>query len=201
TVFNTSLKESVKVSSHQISLKAFPSYSVRIPTIIYVCTEYLRAHGTESKGVFRVSGSLKRMQNLQLLFEDTPKYGSNLDLKALGFTPFDVANTLTRYLTSLVEPVIPNELFHSFRSVLEQESVDTYKVEEYKKLLQSLEPDNLNLLLYLLDFFMEFNQYADATLMPYSNLASIFQPSILCLPEHVHLPEEYKKSQKVVEFL
>jgi hypothetical protein len=83
---------------------------------------HLKETATEVRGTFRVSGSSKRMKELQTIFETPPKvsretgiespdvlaqrciraqYGKNLDWKKVSFTTHDVATILRRYLTSM----------------------------------------------------------------------------------------------------
>lgn len=70
---------------------------------------------TKTKGIFRVSGSAKRVAELQLIFDAPPKYGSQLDWT--GYTIHDAANVLRRYLNHLPDPVIPLDFYEKFRDV------------------------------------------------------------------------------------
>lgn len=47
----------------------------RIPMLIHECTKYLRTYGLKTTGVFRVSGSEKRIADLISEFESAPTYG------------------------------------------------------------------------------------------------------------------------------
>jgi hypothetical protein len=47
-----------------------------IPVVVAKCGLYLKEHGTEVEGAFRISGSSKRMRELQTLFDTGPKVGS-----------------------------------------------------------------------------------------------------------------------------
>lgn len=70
---------------------------------------------TKTKGIFRVSGSAKRVSELQLIFDTPPNYGSQLDWT--GFTIHDASNVLRRYLNHLPDPVITLEFYEKFRDV------------------------------------------------------------------------------------
>lgn len=48
-----------------------------IPVVVAKCGLYLKEHGTEVEGAFRISGSAKRMRELQTLFDTGPKVGSS----------------------------------------------------------------------------------------------------------------------------
>jgi hypothetical protein len=47
-----------------------------IPVVVAKCGLYLKEHGTEVEGAFRISGSSKRMRELQTLFDTGPKVSS-----------------------------------------------------------------------------------------------------------------------------
>ena len=82
-----------------------------IPIVVAKCGLYLKDNATEVEGVFRISGSAKRMRDLQEIFDTGPKvcllglsgsdeadwqYGKNMDWKTLPYTPHDVATIFRR---------------------------------------------------------------------------------------------------------
>lgn len=69
----------------------------------------------QTRGIFRVSGSAKRVAELQLIFDTPPNYGSQLDWT--GYTIHDASNVLRRYLNHLPDPVITLEFYEKFRDV------------------------------------------------------------------------------------
>jgi len=48
-----------------------------IPVVVAKCGLYLKEHGTEVEGAFRISGSSKRMRELQTLFDTGPKVSNS----------------------------------------------------------------------------------------------------------------------------
>ena len=44
-----------------------------IPVVVAKCGLYLKEHATEVEGTFRISGSAKRMRDLQAVFDTGPK--------------------------------------------------------------------------------------------------------------------------------
>lgn len=44
-----------------------------IPVVVAKCGLYLKEHATEVEGAFRVSGSSKRMRELQTIFDTGPR--------------------------------------------------------------------------------------------------------------------------------
>lgn len=85
-----------------------------IPVVVAKCGLYLKEHATEVEGAFRVSGSAKRMRDLQAIFDSGPRvsialqgklnaqYGKDIDWNALDFSPHDVATIFRRYTYGLL---------------------------------------------------------------------------------------------------
>lgn len=205
-VFAVPLETSLSCASVQIST-AGPDGSLYvwgyIPVVVAKCGLHLKETATEVRGAFRVSGSSKRMKELQTIFETPPKYGKNLDWKKVShFTPHDVATILRRYLTSMPEPIIPLELYPEFRNALTKPNFDADEtIATYKQLIAKMPKPNQYLLLYVLDLLSVFAKKSNKNLMTASNLAMIFQPGILAHPHHQLAPYEHALSQRVLEFL
>ena len=168
------------------------------------------------EGIFRLSGSAKRIKDLQTVFNSPPKYGKGLSWE--GFTVHDSANVLRRYLNQLPEPIVPLEFYERFRDPLrpyatrnasdsESQPIDmtleqhSTAVTSYQTLITELGPLNRQLLLYLLDLLAVFASKSDLNRMPAPNLAAIFQPGIISHPQHDMAPVEYRLSQDVLIFL
>lgn len=172
-----------------------------IPIVVAKCGSYLKKNALETEGIFRISGSVKRVNALEFQFDQSSSsYG--LDLNWEGYTVHDAASLLRRYLNKLPDPVIPFAYYQEFRDVM---SNNTYRdteqrIEEFQKLIQSLPPPHQHLLLYLLDTLNLFSINAAETKMDIPNLAAVFCPGILRHPDHNN-PIQYKISQYVIEFL
>lgn len=152
------------------------------------------------KGIFRLCGNVKRIGLLQSIF-DAPDQGYGVRLDWRGYTTYDAAGVLRRFLTCLPEPVITHDLYESFRetiskswaNVIQQVSYMTplvvekpfptedAKIEAFQCLIESLPLPNQYLLLYLLDLLGLFALHKESTLMDIPSLAVIFTPvMILC---------------------
>lgn len=157
---------------------------------------------TTVEGIFRHSGSVKRINDLQQIFDTPDKYGKGLDWS--GYTVHDAANVLRRYLNCLPEPIIPLEYYNRFRDPLTQDP-SSFNVESaiktYQNLIQQLPDLNRQLLLYILDLLAVFASKSEHNLMDAANLAAIFQPGLLSHPSHAMAPQAYKLSQDVLVFL
>ncbi|KAL3232170.1 GTPase-activating protein SAC7 [Nakaseomyces bracarensis] len=74
-------------------------------------------------------------------------------------------------------------------------------LKDYENLFVMLSSDSKQLTIYLLDLLSLFARQSHLNLMSGSNLAAIFQPSILSHPQHDLDPKAYELSRLVVEFL
>jgi hypothetical protein len=168
------------------------------------------------EGIFRLSGSSKRIKELQLAFDSPPRYGKGLDWT--GYTVHDAANILRRYLNMLPEPIVPHEKYENFRDPLrshqaeavgdmeaQAQSVGEFDpdvaISSYQKLITELPPLNRQLLLYILDLLAVFAAKSELNRMTSPNLAAIFQPGMLSHPGHDMVPAQYRLSQDVIIFL
>lgn len=164
---------------------------------------------TDVEGIFRVSGSAKRIKELQSYFDSPPTYGKSLDWD--GFNVHDAANVFRRYINHLPEPIIPHDYYFAFRKplgippmdlLIQADNADIEEtIRTYQKLIGDLPKLNGQLLLYILDLLAVFAENSQANLMPAANLAAIFQPGLISHPDHDMNPQEYKASQEVLIFL
>ncbi|CAO3689405.1 unnamed protein product [Rhizopus stolonifer] len=172
-----------------------------IPIVAAKCGSYLKQNGLETEGIFRISGSVKRVNELEFQFDSSAShYG--LDFNWEGYTVHDTANLFTRYLNKLPNSVIPFESFQAFRDVMSNNAYSDIekRIDAFQGLIQNLAVPHQHLLLYLLDTLSLFASNAAQTKMSIPNLAAVFCPSILRHPDH-NTPLEYKISQYVIEFL
>lgn len=170
---------------------------------------------TGIEGIFRLSGSEKRIKELKQVFDSPDRYGKGLVWD--GYTVHDAANVLRRYLNDLPEPVVPLDLYVEFREPLKgatkqavgdaegpqlKDDFDEQRaIVQYQHLITELPPLNRQLLLYILDLLAVFASKSDENRMTSQNLAAIFQPGMLSHPDHAMAPEEYRLNQCVIIFL
>ena len=170
---------------------------------------------TGVEGIFRLSGSEKRIKELKSIFNSPDRYGKGLVWD--GYTVHDAANVFRRYLNDLPEPVVPLDLYEKFREPLRgatkqalgdaegPQFVENFDqkaaIASYQKLITGLPPLNKQLLLYILDLLAVFAAKSDENRMTSQNLAAIFQPGMLSHPNHAMAPEEYRLNQCVIIFL
>ncbi|CAO3635970.1 unnamed protein product [Cunninghamella echinulata] len=172
-----------------------------IPTVIAKCGSYLKEHGLTVEGIFRLSGSSKRISQLQALF-DTPDTHYGVHLTWEGFNVHDVSNIMRRFINYLPEPVIPLKYHSLFKKTMGQEfSTSEEKIQAFQTLIDRIPLPNQFLLLYLLDLLNLFSLTSHLTRMDIPSLASLFAPGILSHPDDELNPLGYKESQVILEFL
>ncbi|KAI1376796.1 RhoGAP-domain-containing protein [Hypoxylon crocopeplum] len=217
-IFGVPLRQSITYANVAISLvdENGKSYIYGyVPIVVAKCGVFLKEKATGVEGIFRLSGSEKRIKELKLQFDSPDRYGKGLVWD--GYTVHDAANVLRRYLNDLPEPVVPLDLYERFRDPLRGhtrqavgDTEGTQLVEnfdeaeaivKYQQLIKELPPLNRQLLLYILDLLAVFAAKADENRMTAQNLAAIFQPGMLSHPQHAMAPEEYRLNQCVIIFL
>ncbi|KAI5307097.1 hypothetical protein KEM56_004571 [Ascosphaera pollenicola] len=203
-IFGVPLAESVRYASVVISVTddAGETYVYGVvPIVVAKCGLFLKEEATTTKGIFRVSGSAKRIRVLQAIFSKPNSFGKKLDWK--GYSVHDAANILRRYLLLLPEPIVPLDFYFRFRDpFIEEKHYDLpTKVHVCQELIKALPPLNRQLLLYILDLLAVFAAKCEENLMTAGNLAAIFQPALLSHPVHIMQPEEYLLSQMAIVFL
>ncbi|KAH9224400.1 hypothetical protein DL95DRAFT_281843 [Leptodontidium sp. 2 PMI_412] len=217
-IFGVPLRQSITYANVAISLVDAEGRSYiygYVPIVVAKCGVYLKEKATNVEGIFRLSGSEKRIKELRTIFDSPDRYGKGLDWA--GYTVHDAANVLRRYLNQLPEPIVPLDLYDRFRQPLKgftkqavgdadgpqlSEDFDADKaIVTYQQLITELPPLNRQLLLYILDLLAVFASKSDENRMTSANLSAIFQPGMLSHPIHDMEPEQYRLSQDVLIFL
>ncbi|ODV91282.1 hypothetical protein CANCADRAFT_20500, partial [Tortispora caseinolytica NRRL Y-17796] len=205
-IFGRPLTDSLALASITISTtyKKHPDDAYgKIPVVVAKCGLFLKENATEVEGIFRLSGSAKRIRELQEAFSAPPNYGR--DLSWDGYLVHDAANVLRRYLNNLPEPIIPLEFYDEFRASFTPEQKESLSAREIcanlLDLIAKLPSANRELLLYILDLLSVFDKCALKNRMPAQNLAAIFQPCLLNHPQHATKIDEYLVSQDALVFM
>ena len=236
-IFGVPLEVSIKYANVAISLTNEHNESYvygYVPIVVAKCGVFLKEKGkmintlplsifsymltlaTDVEGIFRLSGSAKRIKELQVLFDSPDRYGKGLDWT--GYTVHDAANILRRYLNQLPQPIVPLTFYERCRDPLRSHQAQAVgdmeaqaqdvgdfdhdaAIATYQRLITELPPLNRQLLLYILDLLAVFASKSELNRMTSANLAAIFQPGMLSHPSHDMEPSEYRLSQDVIIFL
>lgn len=92
-IFGVPLAESIRYANVAISLTNESGESFiygYVPIVVAKCGVFLKEKATDVEGIFRLSGSAKRIKDLQTIFDSPERYGKGLDWT--GYTVHDAAN-------------------------------------------------------------------------------------------------------------
>ncbi|XP_041969088.1 uncharacterized protein LOC121725953 isoform X2 [Aricia agestis] len=153
----------------------------KVPKIVSACLAHLRRHGLRTRGLFRVSASIKRVRQLREEWESGVE--SALDG---AVCPHDVATLLKEFLRDLPDPLLCRDLYPAFLST---QKIRNPKLQwEALRLLVHLLPaahrDTLHALLSFLSLLAshcadDVQASKEGNMMNAANIATIFAPNIL----------------------
>jgi len=148
-----------------------------IPLVIELTCKSLEECGAETEGIFRVPGSVSRIQVLADMFRKGKlKYLEKLNLKLED--PHDVGGLFKLYLRSLPNSLCTSELYNEFYSAQESSRSDEEWLLKIVFLLEQLPPRSQLLMLRLLKFFAYISSLSDKNKMTVDNLSIVFGPTL-----------------------
>jgi hypothetical protein len=143
--------------------------------------------------------------HLQSTFDSYP-YGKAFNWT--GYTVYDAAGLMLRYLKSLPEPVIPLANYENFKTTMSPFAKDNLDEAETKEgteraqeLVAALPPLNRQLLVYLFDVLAVFSSLSGTNGMTAHRLVAAFQPSLLSGPPGVMDADAYNVAAEIIVFL
>lgn len=167
-MFGRSIRETVKIESHR--------GGGMVPIIVEQCVEYIRKHGLNEEGIFRIPGAKDQVEQLKNEFNK----GILKELKDGEYKVSIVASVLKQYLGDLPQSVIPPENYGQFIAVGGLYKVDPdIAFQKFEVLLQDIPQAHFDLLKYLCRFLYELQSHHEMTKMTVENLALVFGPNIL----------------------
>ncbi|GAM25596.1 hypothetical protein SAMD00019534_087710 [Acytostelium subglobosum LB1] len=138
---------------------------------------YIRGDNAKKEGVFRLSGSKYRVDELEGLL-DSSKYFS-----MSNYEVFDAADNIKRYFKGLPEPIFTNSLCAKYEKTLSNTDDIDERRALVKEWIAQLPRENRVLLIYLLSFLDEVVdtqlKSLTTTAMSAKNLALVFAPNLL----------------------
>jgi hypothetical protein len=85
-----------------------------LPPLIEQTIQYLASNGPQANGIFRIAGSVKRMDALRRQFD---RFDSSKAVEVFDFSPYtvhDVAGVFKQFLRDLPEPLLSGRLYRFF---------------------------------------------------------------------------------------
>ncbi|KAI8355635.1 hypothetical protein EDC96DRAFT_264281 [Choanephora cucurbitarum] len=148
----------------------------KIPMVVERCIESVEARGMDYEGIYRKSGGVGQMRQIQQAFEkgdlpdliDEEKWN---DICA-------VTSVLKQYFRDLPNPLFTYELHPKFMDAM-MISDSKEQLQTMSQLIQTLPIENFNTLKYLMEHLDRIQKRHKENLMTSKNLAVIFGPTLL----------------------
>ncbi|XP_044154977.1 protein FAM13C isoform X3 [Bufo gargarizans] len=157
-----------------------------IPLLIKEAVQYLSTFGLEHTGLFRVTGSLKKVTALKAKYDG----GESVDLTQDGDID-TVASLLKLCLKELPKGVIPESTQSSFIIVYKDYRLDEEDCSKHlKQLIEDLSQTHFTVLHYLCTFFIRVASYSEINKMTLENLSIVLGPSFFRVPFSPNIQED-----------
>ncbi|XP_042278107.1 rho GTPase-activating protein 25 isoform X1 [Thunnus maccoyii] len=146
-----------------------------VPTLVQKCVEYIKEHGLDEEGIFRLPGQDNAVKQFRDAFDagERPSFPSDTDVHT-------VASLLKLYLRELPEPVVPWTQYQDFldcTNLLDDTSSEGRELLE--KQIALLPRVNYNLLSYVCRFLFEVQLNSKVNKMNVENLATVMGINLL----------------------
>ncbi|EAX84836.1 RhoGAP domain containing protein [Trichomonas vaginalis G3] len=138
-----------------------------IPFIEYYMADFLLKRGAaKTEGIFRLPGSLKKVDEMALGTNDGKDMISKADLH-------DIASLFKKWFRDIPNPVVPIDRVNDLMNVFDDGK------QEYIQFSESLPRPHKMVLKYLIGFLQELTRSEEYTKMTAKNLAIVFGPNIV----------------------
>ncbi|KAF9266777.1 RhoGAP-domain-containing protein [Marasmius fiardii PR-910] len=153
---------------------------VDVPPIMRKCCEAIENHGMESQGIYRVSGTTRKVAKLkQLLDKDLdgvdlndPEWSSDIN---------NVASVIKMWLRELPEPLMTYSLQPGFVEAAKIENERLRHIRLHER-VNDLPDPNYATLKYLIGHLHRINQHESVNSMSTGNLSIVFGPTLFGQP-------------------
>ncbi|NWQ86743.1 RHG25 protein, partial [Burhinus bistriatus] len=147
----------------------------QVPILVQKCAEFIREHGVNEEGIFRLPGQDNLVKQLRDAFDagERPSFDRDTDVHT-------VASLFKLYLRELPEPVVPWMQYEDF--LLCGQVLDTDERKGHQELLKQLSllpRDNYNLLSYICRFLHEIQLNSSINKMSVDNLATVIGVNLI----------------------
>ncbi|XP_067857145.1 rho GTPase-activating protein 25-like [Heptranchias perlo] len=146
-----------------------------VPIIVEQCADFMREHGLNEEGIFRLPGQDNLVKELRDAFDsgERPSFDRDTDVHT-------VASLFKLYLRELPEPVIPWSQYEDFLACSQIMSNDEEEgQQEVMKQVSLLPQANYNLLSYICRFLHEVQLHCSVNKMSVDNLATVIGVNLL----------------------
>ncbi len=165
---SVALQSGTELADHQLTADD-------VPVLIECCIKFIETYGMLTEGIYRRSGVQSKINRLlQGLRVDA----WNVHISSEEYTEHDVANVLKRFLRTLPEPLLTNELYSQWIDGLAMDSHER-QLDLYKRLIGALPHINRRTLCKLLGHLHAVQNKCEKNLMSVSNLAALWGPNLM----------------------
>jgi len=139
-----------------------------IPGALEMMATFIKENGLQTKGLFRLSGSSERIEELRQKMDKDP---ASVKFQVIEPEIHAVAVLMKYFLRELPEPLFTFKLYTSF--------IQAHEPEQVKALIQSLPVINQKVLKFIFQFINSVMEQSDVNQMNSSNLSIVFSPNLL----------------------
>jgi len=155
-----------------------------VPHVLQDACEYVEKNGLELEGIFRISGNARTMEKLRLKL--------NTGHKIKHEDPFTAAVMMKQWLASLPVPIMQPLLYDDWYMAAEHKNSEKC-TEALKEVVAKL-PKLSKFILYMIcDLCRKIVAKTEENLMTYQNLAIVFAPSLMRVPD----AEEFSSTKRL----
>lgn len=166
---------------------------LKIPVVIYDIFNYIEDNITE--GIFRINGSLKKINQYYSTLSKYPKFLKNPDTSI-----YDICSLIKKILNTNFEFVNSENLNLTGNNAVDIKNFNNYLNTEIPSL-------SINIFIFVINKLHKFLHYHDVTKMTIMNYSIIFQPilissdNLLLLPNFINLLKSIIENKESIKFL
>ncbi|EGC37485.1 hypothetical protein DICPUDRAFT_149898 [Dictyostelium purpureum] len=150
---------------------------LKVPYLLHVCLSHILEKGIREEGIFRVSGSLREIQELQEDFEQ----GRDIDLNQHDIHA--ISGLVKTFFRKLPHSLVPSDLDEYSTSVqLATSQTEDEKIQEFKFIFESITPNSFHIFKILLLLLKQIVLYESQNKMTIENLLIVIMPTLKCSP-------------------
>jgi hypothetical protein len=150
--------------------------NVEVPPIMVKCCEAIEKYGTQSQGIYRVSGITSKVANLRQKLEkdldavdlDAPEWSGDIN---------NVASVLKMWLRELPDPLLTDSLYEGFIEAAKIENDRLQHIRLHER-VNELPDANYSTLKYFMGHLHRINQHSAENSMSMQNLSIVFGPTL-----------------------
>ncbi|KAF1798812.1 hypothetical protein V8B55DRAFT_1588774 [Mucor lusitanicus] len=157
-------------------IKQVQAEKSKVPLVVEKCIESVESRGMDYEGIYRKSGGVGQMRQIQQSFEkgEVP----NLIDEEKWNDICAITSVLKQYFRELPNPLFTYELHSKFMDAM-MISNSSEQLQTMTQLIQTLPIENFNTLKYLMEHLNRVQNRSKENLMTSKNLAVIFGPTLL----------------------